>query len=157
MSTASAITNSKIVTPKPGQEFRTGAYIPFSYNFEYNPALYLPPTVDILLQKEGENFAVELASGLSADGDNVDNGLLSYQINLASFANANLGIGNYKLITIEHDTQKIVFRDGRLTTRQVTGDQDLKIILNLGPGPVIPNQEIPLEPGPVIISQDGSS
>ncbi|KZP01005.1 hypothetical protein CALVIDRAFT_220717 [Calocera viscosa TUFC12733] len=94
---------------------------------------------------------------LTPDSSNFDNGVLSYPINLSLYGNADFTVGGYKLITIQHNTQKIVFRDGHLQTRQVTGDQSLKLILNLGPGPVIPSGTIGLEPGPVIIDQDGTS
>jgi len=159
MSTTAAASTlkSQILTPTPGQSFRTGAVIPFTYSLVYDPALYWAPTVDILIQKDGEDFAVEIANAIQADSSNFDNGVLSYPINLASFANAGFDAGEYKLITIQHNTQKIAFRDGHLQTRQVTGDQALRLILNLGPGPVQPGGPIGLEPGPVIISQDGSS
>jgi len=157
MSTTASAVKSQILTPTPGQSFRTGSTIPFTYQVDYEGGLYLAPTVDILLHKGGDDFAVEIANALSTDVSNLDNGVLSHPINLTSFANADFTAGDYKLITIQHNTQRIAFRDGHLQTRQVTGNQDLKLILNLGPGPVQPGGPISLEPGPVIISQDGSS
>ncbi|EJU01197.1 hypothetical protein DACRYDRAFT_22943 [Dacryopinax primogenitus] len=150
-------TDSKILTPNPGASFHTGSVIAFTYNLVYDSGLYFTPTVDILLQKKGNDFAVEIANAITPDKSNFENGVLSYPINLASFVNADFVAGEYRLITIQHNTQSIAVHDGHLQTRQVTGDQELRLTYNLGPGPVQPGGPISLEPGPVIIQQDGSS